>query len=44
MKTLIFVTVLSVFAYASVGALMKSVETTQNYNNKVNNAIAMLDK
>jgi hypothetical protein len=42
MKTLITVIVLSVFAYASVGALMQTVETKKAHAERIDNALALI--
>ena len=44
MKTLLTTIVLSVFAYASVGALMKTVEVKKSHNNDIKVALAMLKR
>jgi hypothetical protein len=44
MKTLIAVIVLCVFAYSSVGAILKSVDIEQKHVNEINKALAMASK
>jgi len=44
MKTLLITIVLSAFAYASVGALMKTVEVEKSHNNDIKVTLAMLKR
>lgn len=41
MKSILIVVVISTFAYSSVGALMKAVETQKSHTEKVNAALMM---
>lgn len=41
MKTIIIVVMLSAFAYASVGAIMKSVETQESHKKQIETALAL---
>jgi hypothetical protein len=41
MKSVIIAAMLSVFAYASVGAIMKSVETQKSHKEQIKTALAL---